>query len=175
VETIRQRKESFYHLLVMSGNYTVTQPYMNVATLRNPKCMTSRPNEAVPHSSLLREPITIPYMAHVDVDSPEKLRESCMFYPTGEKNLNMRRTIQNSLRASTNFTVERFAEASPPKERRIRVKEAVPHPRSKLFYGRGKPSKDLQSLISRSRNVESRLDRTLLELEGLNQEHTPEA
>ena len=148
----------------------VSQPYMDVTTLRNSSALSRRNTEDVPHTSLLREPVTVPYMAHVEVDSPEKLRDSCLFYPTGGKNQNMRRTIENSLRQSKNFTVEKYEVALIPKKRRPKPVEAVPHPRSQLFFGRGKltqADREIKNLISRSREVESRLDRTLSELEAV--------
>lgn len=139
--------------------------------MRNSKAMTRKNIGAMPHLSLLREPITIPYMAHVDVDSPEKLRDACLFYATGEKNINMSRTITNTLREAANISVEKYEPAVKPKQKRPKKVEAIPHPRSKLFFGRGKPTavdNEIKSIISRSRKVESGLDRTILELEALN-------
>lgn len=49
------------------------------------------------HASLLIEPILLPNMQHVHVDSQQDLEESCLFYPTGHKNKNIRREIENSV------------------------------------------------------------------------------
>ena len=96
-----------------------------------------------------------------------------MFYPTGEKNKNINRTIQNSIRSSKNFTVEKWHPAVPPKKHRPKKVDAVPHPRSQLYFGRKKldsADNEIQSLIGRSRDIESRLTRTLLEMEAMSQD-----
>jgi hypothetical protein len=142
------------------------QPYLDVNTLRNGDSFSRGPT-SLPHKLLLREPVTVPYMAHIEVNSPDKLRDACLFYPTGQKNLTMSRTISNSLRQSSNFSVERFCKAHPIKKRKSPKKEAVPHPREPLYFGRSNRLANeedvIKSVVSRSRDVEARLVRTIQE------------
>lgn len=75
--------------------------YMDVLTVR-PSTGASRGNtgngRTTPHSSLLVEPIVLPDMQHVSVDLKEDITESCLFYPTGQKNKNMRRELEVAVR-----------------------------------------------------------------------------
>jgi hypothetical protein len=49
------------------------------------------------HTNLLIEPVLLPNMQHVHIDSQQDLEESCLFYPTGSKNRNIRREIESSV------------------------------------------------------------------------------
>lgn len=49
------------------------------------------------HTNLLIEPILLPDMQHVHVDNPQDLEESCLFYPNGHKNRNIRREIESAV------------------------------------------------------------------------------
>lgn len=49
------------------------------------------------HSNLLIEPILLPNLQHVHVDTVQDLEESCLFYPDGHKNRNIRREIESSV------------------------------------------------------------------------------
>ncbi|RYG64744.1 hypothetical protein EON64_13355, partial [archaeon] len=48
------------------------------------------------HCALLVEPVLLPALHHVHVESPQDLEESCLFYPNGSKNRNIRREIEAS-------------------------------------------------------------------------------
>ncbi len=49
------------------------------------------------HTSLLIEPVLLPNLQHVHVDTVQDLEESCLFYPDGHKNRNIRREIESSV------------------------------------------------------------------------------
>ena len=52
----------------------------------------------VAHSCLLVEPVVLPEMTHLSVDESLAVSENCIFYPTGKKNVNMRRTMEETVR-----------------------------------------------------------------------------
>jgi hypothetical protein len=78
---------------------------MDVLTVRTSHATTTR--DRAPHSKLLVEPVVLPDMNHLSVDDTLEVHESCIFYPTGQKNCNMRRTMEEMVRkvnAKDNFT-----------------------------------------------------------------------
>ncbi len=59
--------------------------YMDVLTVR-PSCGTHEKTIST-HAKLLVEPVVLPNMAHLSVDQSEDVQDSCIFYPTGRKNM----------------------------------------------------------------------------------------
>ena len=50
------------------------------------------------HTKLLVEPILLPDMNHLAVDDAREVNPPCLFYPTGAKNGNMRRSMEDMVR-----------------------------------------------------------------------------
>ena len=72
---------------------------MDVLTVRPSGASRGNGGVATPHSLLLVEPVVLPDMQHVSVDLKEDVTESCLFYPTGQKNRNMRRELEAAVRS----------------------------------------------------------------------------
>ena len=80
--------------------------YMDVLTMRS----TQKGNALVKigaggssrvsreHTKLLVEPILLPDMNHLVVDDAQEVDPPCLFYPTGAKNSNMRRRMEDMVR-----------------------------------------------------------------------------
>jgi len=82
-----------------SGRGATTQQrvrYMDVLTVRPSQGALNR--TIAPHTKLLVEPVVLPDMTHLSVDDANEVHESCVFYPTGQKNVNMRRTMEEMVR-----------------------------------------------------------------------------
>ena len=102
---------------------TSKSKYMDVLTVRPSNGTITR--DRAPHSKLLVEPLVLPDMSHLSVDDTMEVHENCVFYPTGQKNSNMRRTMEEMVRkvnAKDNFT----------KKSTNSVPMAKPHPQYKL-------------------------------------------
>jgi hypothetical protein len=69
--------------------------YLDVMTVRTSQGTLK---QSAPHAQLLVEPIVLPDMTHLTVDDTLEVHESCVFYPTGQKNKNMRRTMEEMVR-----------------------------------------------------------------------------
>lgn len=88
-----------------SSTRSTKTKYMDVLTVRNSQGTTGK--DRAPHAQLLVEPVVLPDMTHLSVDDTLEVHESCVFYPTGQKNCNMRRTMEEMVRkvnAKDNFT-----------------------------------------------------------------------
>jgi len=57
------------------------------------------------------EPVVLPDMQHLSVDTKDEVTESCLFYPTGQKNKNMRRDLEVAVRGV--FASEEISHHSP--------------------------------------------------------------
>jgi len=70
--------------------------YLDVVTVRQSHGMSRRPKTQ--HCKLLVEPVMLPEMQHLTVDDSREVSETCLFYPTGHKNINMRRSMEEIVR-----------------------------------------------------------------------------
>lgn len=69
------------------------QRYLDVMTTRPSHGKSISTNST--HSLLLVEPVLIPNLSHVNIEPPNEAKQSCLFYPTGEKNTNLRKEIEH--------------------------------------------------------------------------------
>lgn len=74
--------------------------YLDVLTIRsNATTKVSIGNSRNSHN-LLFEPVILPNLQHLAVDKLDgEVAEDCMFYPTGESNRSMRRTMELAIRS----------------------------------------------------------------------------
>jgi len=75
--------------------------YLDVLTIRsNSTAKASNTTTLGANHSLLFEPVILPNMQHLAVDKLDgEVAEDCMFYPTGESNRSMRRTMELAIRS----------------------------------------------------------------------------
>jgi len=78
------------------GTTTQNVRYMDVLTMRPSQGAMDKTIAA--HTKLLVEPLVLPDMSHLSVDEANEVHEACVFYPTGHKNVNMRRTMEEMIR-----------------------------------------------------------------------------
>ena len=75
--------------------------YLDVLTIRSNSVnkMADRNNK----HNLLYEPVVLPNLQHLQIDKLHgEVVEDCMFYPTGESNRSMRRTMELAIRDCNN-------------------------------------------------------------------------
>ena len=80
--------------------------YMDVLTMRSTQKadalskigMGGSARASREHTKLLVEPILLPDMNHLVVDDAREVNPPCLFYPTGAKNGNMRRSMEDMVR-----------------------------------------------------------------------------
>lgn len=79
--------------------------YLDVMTLRPSGAAFGRNSE--PHTALAVEPVMIADLEHLSVDDSIEVRDDCAFYPTGYKNMNLKNTMEETIREYSrpaNFT-----------------------------------------------------------------------
>jgi hypothetical protein len=114
------------------------------------------------HGRLLVEPILLPSLRHVHVESQQDLEESCLFYPNGHKNRNIRREIESNMVKQHFLENCRSSLSKKPKTRyRLARKDAYESAKGPpLFYS--KPADPvMQQLYSSVRDAEGRIMRTV--------------
>lgn len=79
--------------------------YMDVLTIRSSQKSSALSQTGVAgsrtsksHALLLVEPIVLPDMNHLTVDDAHEVNAPCLFYPTGAKNMSMRRSMEDMVR-----------------------------------------------------------------------------
>lgn len=115
--------------------------------------------ESSQHSNLLIEPILLPNMQHVHVDSQQDLEESCLFYPTGHKNKNIRREIENAVVKHHIIENSRMMAAKKKKEI-YRIIRPDPYANAKgppLVYTK-KKDKEVEGLLGKMRHTEGKIE-----------------
>jgi hypothetical protein len=113
------------------------------------------------HRQLLIEPVLLPNLQHVNVDSLQDLEENCLFYPDGHKNKNIRREIESSVvkhhilensKMKTGKTKDRF---------RVVRKDAYANAKGPpLFYGKEKDP-EVADLLKQIRSKERKIVNTV--------------
>jgi len=119
--------------------------------------LTIRPSQAAvdktvaPHAKLLVEPVVLPDMSHLSVDEADEVHEACIFYPTGQKNVNMRRTMEEMVRkVNAKDTLTRKATGSLPIAKPIQPYKIDPNmPVQPLCYTRTQKNKRANDEIKR--------------------------
>lgn len=109
------------------------------------------------HNSLLVEPVLMPSLHHVHVESPQDLEESCLFYPNGSKNRNIRREIETSV--IKHHLIENRRIQSRKQKSRYRIVRPDPYADVKgppLFYAKSSDP-DLENIVSTLRTGEGKI------------------
>ena len=76
------------------------------------------------HQALFVEPICLPNMSHLQVDKPTEAGESCLFYPSGHKSVQMKSEIDRAVRRITSEIAIREHMASKTKSRKSSPKKS---------------------------------------------------
>lgn len=115
--------------------------------------------DSPPHANLLIEPVLLPNMQHVHVDSQQDLEESCLFYPTGHKNKNIRREIENAV--VKHHIIENSRMLASRKRKEIyRIVRPDPYANAKgppLVYTK-KKDPEVENLLGRMRHTEGKIE-----------------
>lgn len=131
----------------------------NQHSTMNSTVLSSSKPESTPHANLLIEPILLPNMQHVHVDSQQDLEESCLFYPTGHKNKNIRREIENAVVKHHIIENSRMLAARKRKEI-YRIVRPDPYANAKgppLVYTK-KKDKEVEQLLGKMRHTEGKIE-----------------
>ncbi len=113
------------------------------------------------HNSLLIEPILLPNLQHVHIDNPQDLEESCLFYPNGHKNRNIRREIESSV--VKHHIIENNKLKPPVKKNKYRVLPKDPYADAKgppLYYGKGRDPQ-IEEMVRTIRLKEGKITSTV--------------
>lgn len=138
-----------------STHVTSQSHKLNGATTQNVK------KSLTAHNSLLIEPILLPNLQHVHIDNPQDLEESCLFYPNGHKNRNIRREIESSV--VKHHIIENNKLKPPVKKNKYRVLPKDPYANAKgppLYYGREKDH-DTEDMLKSLRSKEHKIVSTV--------------
>lgn len=159
----------------------MTTRYLDVLTIRSnatTKVSASTNNSHSASHNLLYEPIILPNLQHLAVDKLDgEVAEDCMFYPTGESNRSMRRTMELAIRSCNpvkpyhanemSLSIGRgdsdllASKAIPLKPSSIMTKERMKPPRQPLFHVRGNDNNTqvLKEMLEKVRVNESKLEK----------------
>lgn len=113
------------------------------------------------HTSLLVEPILLPNLQHIQVDNPPELEESCLFYPNGNKNRNIRREIETTV--IKHHIIENSKLKVPKKKNKYRITPIDIYADAKgppLVYTK-KPDSEMENLLKSIKNNESKILNTV--------------
>lgn len=137
--------------------------YLDVMTMHSTASAVTvgRQKQNQQHSSLLIEPVMLPNMDHIQLDSERNLAEPCLFYPNGEKNKNLRREIENTV--VKHHLIERSQEREKKKKDVYRVKSIDKYAHVQgppLYYGK-KADIETDKMLLKMRKTEKLLDGTV--------------
>ena len=77
-----------------------TNRYLDVLTIRSNSTTKVSTTTIGANHNLLFEPVMLPNLQHLALDKLDgEVAEDCMFYPTGESNRSMRRTMELAIRS----------------------------------------------------------------------------
>lgn len=113
------------------------------------------------HNKLLIEPILLPNLQHVHVDNPQDLEESCLFYPNGHKNKNIRREIESNV--VKHHIIENNRMKIPEKKNKYRVipKDIYADVKGPPLYYTKPKDKETEDLLKTVRNKEHKIISTV--------------
>lgn len=123
----------------------------------------SRPASSIKpnHNNLLIEPILLPNLQHVNVDSLQDLEENCLFYPDGHKNKNIRREIESSV---VKHHILENSKYKPPKMKdryRVIQKDMYADVRGPPLYYTKPKDPEMEQLMKQIRSKESKIVSTV--------------
>lgn len=113
------------------------------------------------HGTLLVEPVLLPSLHHVHVESPQDLEESCLFYPNGHKNRNIRREIESTV--VKHHLLENRKMQNKHQKSRYRIERIDPYANAKgppLFYSKA-PDPEMHEIYSNIRSLEKKIESTV--------------
>jgi hypothetical protein len=101
--------------------------------------------------------VLLPALHHVDVDNPQTLEESCLFYPNGHKNRNIRREIESAV--VKHHVLENSRMKTKKQKSRYRLVPVDPYADAKgppLYYSKP-PDSDLENIYNKMRKTETKI------------------
>mmetsp|Transcript_13634 Transcript_13634/g.20444 ORF Transcript_13634/g.20444 Transcript_13634/m.20444 type:complete len:144 (-) Transcript_13634:189-620(-) len=107
--------------------------YLDVMTVR-PSQAASSADVKNPHSSLLIEPILMPNLQHIELESSQEFRQNCLFYPNGSKNKQMRKEIESTTKKYESISSGINREVKPDKYRVVKKDKYANVKGPPLFY-----------------------------------------
>ena len=143
-------------LSVASSTHHQPQRYLDV--------MTTRPSHgksiqsAGPHSQLLVEPVIIPNLSHVNIDHMNEAKQSCLFYPTGEKNTNLLKEVEQTVLKHNKLLQDSHDAKNRKIKNKYRIIKEDPYAHVKgspLYYSKGR-DEEASNVISNIRNMNSK-------------------
>lgn len=130
--------------------------------------MTTRPSHGKSilashsHSSLLVEPVIIPNLSHVNIDHVNEAKQSCLFYPTGEKNTNLLKEVEQTVLKHNKLLQESHDAKNKKIKNKYRITKEDPYANVKgspLYYVK-KQDSEASNVISNIRNMNSKISST---------------
>jgi len=119
--------------------------------------MANQSKQLPAHSSLLIEPILLPNLQHVNVDNLQDLEESCLFYPDGHKNRNIRREIENNVVKHHMLENSRIKTVVKKDHYRITPKDPYADVKGHSLYFTKKKDPEVQQLLKDVRAKEKKI------------------
>jgi hypothetical protein len=133
------------------------------AAIRSASSSNNRPfSSSGNHHTLLIEPILLPNLQHVHVDAVQDLEESCLFYPDGRKNKNIRREIESSV--VKHHILENNKSTSSKKKDRYRIvrKDVYANVKPPPLYYTKKDDPEMKDLLKNIREKENKITGTVM-------------
>lgn len=145
----------------LSG-FSIHEPvrYLNVMTTRSSHAKSLKPPGT--HSKLLIEPVVMPNLTHINVEPQHEAKQTCLFYPTGERNTNLRREIQEKTMMN-NKLLEQEIRSPKLKNKYRKVKEdpyGNPYRGDPLYYTKSR-DKSAEAIIQNVRTHTWKIDSTV--------------
>lgn len=94
------------------------------------------------HQQLFVEPVLLPNMSHLKVDKATEAADSCLFYPSGEKSVQMKSAIDNAVRnINSEVAIEEAIRAREAKGKLKTIRESIVVPNRATSSSGGKGSR----------------------------------
>lgn len=132
--------------------------------------MTSRPSGAAfgksyeSHTTLAVEPVVIPDLEHLSVDDSIEVYDDCAFYPTGYKNVNMKNTMEETVRKYTRpahlTKIKRSSTILTKKPPKKQLDPSMPV-QPKCYTRNDRDNKNIERLFNRKLEQERKLRSTI--------------
>lgn len=143
------------------GSQSQPTRYLDVMTTRNSNAKSI--NNMSTHSVLLVEPVLIPNLSHVAIEPPNEAKQSCLFYPTGEKNTNLLKEVEQTIVKHNKFLLDNSLANKPRlknKYRRIPEDKYANAKGPPLYYTKG-VDQDTKKLIMTMRGTNDKIHSTV--------------
>lgn len=112
------------------------------------------------HQNLFVEPVRLPNMTHLQVESSWEPREACLFYPSGHKNRQMRNELEATVRS---FDVKMNDESNtrPPSNEKFSRKESKNLKQTAPLHYSRKINSEMKELMRNVRQSEGKIHGTI--------------